>query len=149
MRTSRWKTRPLAGQATRQTGRRWLVACDTLEDVEQYSGFWPHIPFYRPMELGTGPAEIVVHRRPRPTTRVVWRDESFLELRERAGGPRPEVGTGASPLPDLPSTLYWAEGDELVAVLQLADRWIEIRTDLDVVQLRRIVDTLLPYDRLI
>ena len=122
---------------------------DSLDDIEQYAGFSPHIPFYRPIELGAGPSEIVVERRPRPASRIVWRGESYLEIFEWSGGSRPAVAADATSLPDLPSSLYWEEGEQLVAVVQLAGRWVEVRTDLDAVQLRRIVDTLLPHDRLI
>ena len=122
---------------------------DSLDDVEQYAGFWPHIPFYRPISLGSGPAEIVAERRPLPSTTVRWQGESFLELSEWSGTYRPEVPDDAAPLPDLPDVLHWTDGDLRLAVLQRAGRWIRVRTDLDVVEIRRIIDTLLPYDRLI
>jgi len=122
---------------------------DSLDDVEQYAGFWPHIPFYRPIYLGAGPAEIVAERRPFPATKIRWQGESFLELTEWGGGFKPDVARQAAPLPDSPQTLYWSDSDNLVAVLQLDGRWIRVRTDLDLVELRRIIDTLLPYDRLI
>lgn len=122
---------------------------DSLDDVERYAGFSPHIPFYRPIGLGAGPAEIIVERRPRASSLVRWRGDAFLEILERDGGARPVTPDEAVPLPGLPSTAYWMEDDQLVAVLPAGDHWIRLRTDLSVGELRRIVDTLLPYDRLI
>ena len=122
---------------------------DSLDETERYVGFWPHIPFYRPIRLGTGPVEIVAERRPHPTVRVRWQGEASLELTEWAGGYQPEIADTAAPLPKLPKALYWPDGNHHVAVLKLEGRWIRVRTDLGLVELRRIVDTLLPYDRLI
>lgn len=122
---------------------------DTLDETERYAGFWPHIPFYRPISLGTAPVEIVAERRPHPSIRVRWWGEASLELTEWAGGFRPEIAASAAPLPDLPRALYWSDGDEQIAVLKLEERWIRVCTNLGLVELRRIIDTLLPYDRLI
>jgi len=121
----------------------------SLDEVEPRAGFSPHIPFYRPIHLGNAPVEVVVERRPTPKSRVVWHGQSFLELTEWSGSDRPPVAESATPLPDHPQALHWTSDGMQIAVIQLADRWVQVRTDLDLVELRRIIDTLLPYDRLL
>ncbi len=101
------------------------------------------------MGLGAGPAEIVAQRRPRPRTRIVWRRDALLELTEWGDGFRPDVAPDARPLPDRPQVIWWAADGAWLAVLESEGRWIRIRTDLGLVELRRIAETLLPYDRLL
>lgn len=121
----------------------------SLAETERHAGFWPHVPFYRSARLGAGPPEIVAWRRPYPAVTVQWLAESHLKLEEWDGGFRPPLDETAAPLPGAAGVLYWRTDGELVAVLELAGRWIRLSTDLDRSELRRIVDTLLPYDRLL
>jgi hypothetical protein len=44
---------------------------------------------------------------------------------------------------------YWREGDTHHVLLELRGHWIEARTDLSLREVRRIVDTLRPYEELL
>jgi hypothetical protein len=121
----------------------------SLAEVERHTGFSPHVPFYRPMTLGAAPLEIVAVRRPVPTVRIRWTEAASVELTEWGGGHRPTTPNEAQPMPGREDVVYWERGDELFAVLPVSDRWLQIRTDLGLGELGRIIETLLPYDRLL
>lgn len=122
---------------------------DALAEVEEYTGFQPLVPFYRPEVLGTGPVNITARRSPRPQVTVFWQGRRFLRLTERQGGSRPFVRPGARPLPNHPESLHWQEGRTRRVVIEDDGLWVEIRTDLPEEDLHRLVETLRPYEELL
>ena len=78
-----------------------------------------------------------------------WQGERFLYLAEQEGGAAPARGVRGSILEGHPGSRYWREGETHHLVLELDGRWIEIRTDLDLVDVERIADTLRPYRELL
>ena len=121
---------------------------DSVGEAEQYVGFPPRLPFYRPEVLGTAPVNITARRRPQPQVTVFWQGDRFLYLSERRGGTSPFVRPESRPLPDHPDSAQWREGRTWRVVLQRDDLWIELRTDLPEEDLHRLVDTLRPYAEL-
>ena len=121
--------------------------------AEQYTGFEPLMPFYRPQALGREPVHITAERRPRPRVTVFWHGESFLYLEQRAilgASDRPPRTPGnARPFPALEEGMRWSEGQTLHAVGRRGELWITIRTDLPEEDLRRIAETLRPYEELL
>lgn len=129
-------------------------ALDGLEQVEGYTGFSPRVPFYRPRELGERPVHVTVTRRPRPRVVVFWQGEHFLYLSQEkdAGGRRAPAGrvpVTARPLPEHPEARWWRDGATHHVRLPLDDLVIELRTDLDLRDVERLVSTLRPYDELL
>lgn len=122
---------------------------DSFDEVEQYAGFSPRVPFYRPEVLGVRPVNITVTRRPYPKVVIFWRAEHFLYLEEQKGGQRPPEKIREKPLPGHPEASWWTEGDTHHVVMKAEDLWIEIRTDLSFRDVQRIVDTLRPYKELL
>jgi len=122
---------------------------DGFEEVEELAGFSPRLPFYRPEVLGTRPVNITVTRRPQPKVVVFWQAEHFLYLSQRRGGRPLRPPPAAAPLPRHPDALWWREGDTRHVQLQRDDLWIELRTDLPLQDVERLVETLRPYEELL
>jgi len=122
---------------------------DNFDQVEQYSGFSPLLPFYRPEVLGVHPINITVTRRPYPKVVVFWHAEYFLYLSEQKGGERPLVTMREKPLPNHPEASWWSEGNTYHVLLEKDGLWVEIRTDLSFRDVERIVDSLRPYRELL
>lgn len=122
---------------------------DEVGAVEEYTGFSPHVPFYRPQVLGTRPVTITVTRRPHPKVTIFWQGEHFLVLSEQKGGPQPPRPLETWPLPRHPDTAAWREGATQWVQLERDGLWIEVRTDLSLTDVERIVDSLRPYEELL
>jgi hypothetical protein len=122
---------------------------EELAQVEQYTGFSPLAPFYRPEELGQRPVNITAERRPRPRVTVFWHGERFLYLEQRLDGDRPRVPPDTRPFPVLEDGERWIEGATWHAVGKRGDFWVLIRTDLGDEDLRRIAETLRPLEELL
>ena len=124
-------------------------ALERVEEVEEYAGFSPHLPFYRPAELGREPVAITAHRRPRPKAVVFWQGEHFLVLEETRGGPAPPRLPPDRELPGHPEAAWWTEGRTHHVVFRRADLWVELRTDLPAEDVLRIVDSHRPLRELL
>lgn len=122
---------------------------DEIGSVEDYTGFSPLMPFYRPQELGREPVHITAERRPRPRVTIFWHGEHFLYLEERLDGARPDIPVDTRPFPVLEDGRRWSEGETLHAVGKRGDLWISLRTDLDEEDLRRVAETLRPLEELL
>jgi len=122
---------------------------DSFGDIERYAGFSPLLPFYRPEYLGVKPVNITVTRRPYPKAVVFWHADHFLYLAEQQGGQRPPQRMREAPLPGHPEASWWREGETRMVVLQRDGLWIELRTDLSLRDVQRIVDSLRPYEELL
>lgn len=123
---------------------------DRIESVEEYTGFSPRLPFYRPEQLGARPVNITVTRRPYPKVVIFWQAEHFLYLAEQQGGkPSAHRSEDRQRLSGHPEAHWWQEGRTHHVLLKLDDLWIEIRTDLTARDVRRVVDTLRPYEELL
>ncbi len=122
---------------------------ESIEQVEEYAGFAPRVPFYRPQTLGARPVNVTVERRPFPRMRVFWQGEHFLVLEETRGGPQPLHLPSDHPLPGHPGAAWWTEGRTQHVVYRLDDLWIDLRTDLPPQDVQRLVDTLRPYRELL
>jgi hypothetical protein len=127
---------------------------DSVAEVEEYAGFSPLVPFFRPETLGERPIHVTVTRRPRARVTVFWQGERFLYLEEREGGPPPPVPENARAwelrTPGAPDEAHWwRQGRTVHAAARRGDHWIELRTDLPDEDARRIVETLRPYRELL
>lgn len=122
---------------------------EELADVEEYTGFSPLAPFYRPEELGQSPVNITAERRPRPRVTVFWHGKRFLYLDQRLDGDRPPVPADTRSFPVLEEGVRWLEGETRYAVGKRGEFWVTIRTDLDDEDLRRIAETLRPLEELL
>jgi hypothetical protein len=122
---------------------------DSLGEVEEYAGFSPLVPFYRPASLGSAPVVITVFRRPRPGVTILWQGEHLLVVEQTRGGEPPPRPPSARPLADDADTAWWREGRTHHVVTRTRGLWVEIRTDLPEQDLRRIVATLRPYAELL
>lgn len=124
---------------------------DGFGEVEELAGFSPWLPFYRPEILGTRPVNITVTRRPQPKVVVFWQAERFLYLSEQRGGrpDRPPASAVPKPLPRHPDASWWREGGTNHVQLQRDGLWIELRTDLPLQDVERLVETLRPYEELL
>jgi hypothetical protein len=120
-------------------------ALGDVGEVEEYAGFSPLVPFFRPQELGPRPVYVTVYRRPRPRVVVLWQGEHFLRLEQWRGGDPPPVPAGAQPLAVPGGGRSWRHGRTVYVVARRAGTWVEIRSDLDDVAVRRVVETLRPY----
>ena len=120
-------------------------AVGRLEDVRRRAGFAPLVPAYRPITLGEQPVSLTVTLQPEPSAVIAWRGEQYLSLTERRGGATPPRPAIAEPLPDVPDSAWWREGERFRMVLKRGELWIEIDTDLPFRDLKRIADTLTPY----
>lgn len=127
---------------------------ESVAEVEEYAGFSPLVPFFRPESLGERPIHVTVTRRPRSRVTIFWQGERFLRLEERAGGAPPPVPENArawelrtAGAPD--EAHWWRQGRTVHAVARRGDHWVEIRTDLTDDDARRIVETLRPYRELL
>lgn len=118
----------------------------TFGEARAAAGFVPWLPAYHPLALGGAPEAMVVRReRGRPRTLVLdWRGERRLRLEERGAAAGEALPEGA-PL-DAPGAggVWWPEGDERVAVVLAGGLRLELRTDLPLGELRRMVRTLHP-----
>ena len=118
-------------------------------EVKELAGFSPRLPFYRPEVLGTRPVHITVTRRPQPKVVVFWQAEHFLYLAEQRGGRRARAPASARPLPRHPDARWWREGETHHVQLEREGLWIELRTDLPLQDVERLVETLRPYEELL
>lgn len=123
---------------------------ESVAEAEEYAGFSPLVPFFRPASLGDRPIHVTVTRRPQAKVAVFWQGERFLYLEEREGGPPPPIPENAQTwdlrTPGAPEEAHgWRQGRTVHAVARRADHWIELRTDLPEEDARRIVETLRPY----
>lgn len=121
----------------------------SFDEVEEYAGFSPLLPFYRPESLGTRPVHITVTRRPEPRVVVFWQAEHFLYLSQERGRMPPVPGFVERQLPGHPGSIRWREGRTRYARVRFGDRWVEVRTDLSDEDMERIVDSLRPYEELL
>lgn len=126
----------------------------SLAEVEEYAGFSPLVPFFRPESLGERPIHVTVTRGPRARVAVFWQGERFLYLEERDGGGPPPVPENAREwtldAPGAPEEArWWRQGRTVLAVARRGDRWVEVRTDLPAEDARRVVETLRPYRELL
>lgn len=133
---------------------RGPFSLDTVAQVEEYAGFSPLMPFFRPESLGERPVHVTVTRAPRARVTVFWQGERFLYLEERAGGRPPAVPENARAwtlgTPGAPEDArWWHQGRTVHAVARRGDRWVEVRTDLPAEDARRVVETLRPYRELL
>jgi hypothetical protein len=117
----------------------------SLDDVRRRAGFAPLVPAYRPAALGDRPSTLSVALRPQPTFVIAWRGEHYLSLTQRRGGPMPAHPSTAEPLPEVPDSLWWRDGQRLHMVLRRDEFWVDVETDLPARDLKRIADTLTPY----
>lgn len=122
---------------------------DDFAAVEEITGFSPLLPFYRPQELGERPVAITATRRPHPGVVVFWQGEHFLYLSSRRGGRLPAVPATARPLPRHPDARWWRDGATHYVVLERRGLEVELRTDLGLEDVERIVETLRPYEELL
>lgn len=122
---------------------------EDIGEVEEYTGFSPLMPFYRPEELGREPVHITAERRPRPRVTVFWHGRHFLYLEERLDGDRPDTPADTRPFPILDEGRRWNEGETLHAIGKRGDLWIRLRTDLGEEDLRRVAETLRPLEELL
>jgi len=120
-----------------------------FDEVEELAGFSPLLPFFRPEVLGTRPVNITVTRRPQPEVVVFWQAERFLVLAERRGSRPGGAPPSARPLERHPDALWWREGVTHHVQLQREGLWIELRTDLPLTDVERLVETLRPYEELL
>jgi len=123
---------------------------ESVAEVEEYAGFSPLVPFFRPATLGERPVHVTVTRRPRARVAVFWQGERFLYLEEREGGGPPPVPENAREwslaTPGAPEEArWWRQGRTVHAVARRGDHWVEVRTDLPADDARRVVETLRPY----
>lgn len=128
---------------------RGPFSLDGLDEVEEYAGFSPLVPFYRPAELGSAPVIVTVFRRPRPRVAILWQAERLLVLEQTQGGPPPAAPPQARPLVGEPEATWWREGRTHHVIARSRGLWVEIRTDLPEQDLHRIVATLRPYAELL
>jgi hypothetical protein len=126
--------------------RQGPIAIASLDDVRGKVGFAPLIPAYRPESLGFEPASISVALGPHPTFVIVWsKDDQYLSITQRRGGPRPIHPPLAPPLAGVPDSTWWTAGSRTHLVLERDGFWIEIETSLTPRDLRRFADTLEAY----
>ena len=126
----------------------------SLAEVEEYTGFPPLVPFFRPEVLGEQPVHVTVTRPPAAELVVFWQGERFLYLAERQGGGSPPVPPDARSWilrgPAAEGTnRWWRQGRTVYAVGRRGDLWIELRTDLSDDDARRVLETLRPYRELL
>jgi len=120
-----------------------------FDEVEEVAGFSPRLPFFRPEVLGSRPVNITVTRRPRPRMVAVWQAERFLRLEEQRGGTLPGAPPSARPLPRHPDSQWWQEGGTHHVQLQRDGLWIDLRTDLPLQDVERLVETLRPHEEML
>jgi hypothetical protein len=122
---------------------------DDIAEVERYAGFSPLVPFFRPAELGSRPVHVTVFRRPAARVVIFWQGEHFLYLAQSRGGEPPPVPPGAEALAVAGGARWWRHGRTRHVVARRDGTWVEIRSDLDARDVRRIVETLRPYRELL
>jgi hypothetical protein len=122
---------------------------DRVEAVEEYTGFAPRLPFYRPEKLGASPVSITVTRRPHPRVVLYWQGEHFLRITEQQGGEIRPAAPATKPHEDHSGATWRREGRIYDVALKMDKLWVEVRTDLSEEETRRIVDTLRPYRELL
>lgn len=120
-----------------------------VAEAEAYAGFSPLVPFFRPQELGARPVHVTVFRSPQPRVVIFWQGEHFLHLDQRRGGEAPAVPAHAEALPVAGGARWWRQGRTRHVVLRRGGSWVEVRSDLDDRAVRRIVETLRPYEELL
>lgn len=122
---------------------------ESVAEVEEYAGFSPLVPFYRPAALGSAPVIVTVYRRPRPRVTILWQGERLLVVEQTRGGEPPPRPASARPLPGAAEAAWWREGRTHHVVTRSRGLWVEIRTDLPEQDLHRIVATLRPWEELL
>jgi hypothetical protein len=123
----------------------------SLEDVgevERYADFSPLMPFFRPAELGPRPVHVTVYRQPVPRVVVFWQGDHFLYLEQSRGGEPPPVPADAEALAVGEGTRWWRHGRTRHVVSRRGGIWVEIRSDLDDRTVRRVLESLRPYEEL-
>jgi hypothetical protein len=125
-----------------------------LAEVEEYTGFSPLVPFFRPQALGERPVHVTANRPPRAAVVVFWQGDRFLYLEEREGAAAPPVPENARTWSlEGPAAAgehhWWRQGRTIYAVTRRGDLWIELRTDLSDDDARRVLETLRPYQELL
>lgn len=120
---------------------------DDAAAVEQYCGFSPLVPFYRPEVLGESPINITAYRRP-PRVVFFWQGGRFLRIEQTLAGEMPEVPADAVPFAGLDDAVSWQRGEAVHAVARIEPFVVELRTDLPIEDARRILDSMRPYDEL-
>lgn len=133
---------------------RGPFSLEEIGQVEEYAGFSPRVPFFRPESLGPRPVLVTASRPPRPRAVVFWQGEHFLHLEEERGGAPPPVPENArswslqGPAAE-GENHWWRHGRTVHAVARRGDAWIEVRTDLPPDDARRVVETLRPHRELL
>jgi hypothetical protein len=124
-------------------------ALDRVEQVEEYAGFTPLLPFYRPATLGGAPVAVTAWRRPRPRAVVFWQGDHFLVLEQTRGGPAPPRLPPDRELAGHPGAAWWVEGRTHHLVVPFDELWVVLRSDLPEREVRRLVETLRPLPELL
>lgn len=114
---------------------------DDPSDVEEYAGFSPLVPYYRPELLGQRPILVTARRRP-PQVVIFWQGEHFLYLEEELDGDLPPIPEDAEPLLGDTNAVWWRDGSTVHAAATIERFAVELRTDLPPQEARRILDTL-------
>jgi hypothetical protein len=122
---------------------------DDFGEVERYAGFSPLVPFFRPQQLGPRPVHVTVYRRPHARVVALWQGERFLYLEQTRGGRPPQVPPDAQPLAVTGGASWWRHGRTRHVVARREGVWVEIRTDLEERDVRRVVETLRRYEELL
>jgi hypothetical protein len=117
----------------------------SLDEVQPRVGFAPLVPAYRPAALGKGPARLTGALSPHRSVLMVWRGERYLTISQQRGGAMPAHAPISRPLPNVPDSLWWSEGGVHHLILRRGELWVKVETDLPSGDLRRLADTLDPY----
>jgi hypothetical protein len=122
--------------------RQGPIAVLDWDEARRRAGFAPIVPAYHPSSLGDRPTSISVLLSPEPAILVVWRQGAeYLSLTQRRT-PKPETPPLATPLPDVPDSLWWMAGSQNHLVVWRVGFWIEMSTSLPARDLKRFADTL-------
>jgi hypothetical protein len=126
--------------------RQGPIAIANLDDVRRRVGFAPLLPGYRPESLGAEPVSMQVTLGSWPAFTIVWsKEDQYLSVTQRKGGPEPAYPPIGRPLTGIDQSTWWSAGSRHHLILQRAGFWIEIETSLPERDLRRFADTLAAY----
>lgn len=120
---------------------------DDAAEVEQYCGFSPLVPFYRPEVLGESPINITAYRRP-PRVVFFWQGEKFLWVEQTLDGEMVATPLDAVPLEGLAKAeaVSWRRGATVHLAARIDRFIVELRTDLSAEDARRIIDSMRPFE---
>ncbi len=121
----------------------------SIEDAERYCGYSPLTPFYRPEILGRSPISITVTRRPHGKVVIFWHGERFLYLAQEHDEKRDVHRSDRRSFPGHAETAWWREGSAHHLQFRRGDLWLEMRTNLDEIDIGRILETLRPVKDLV